>query len=712
MPDPKKQSFIFADDDGQEYEFVAADVPTALRAAREYAASKSTPDRKLNLTSTFDLPEEFVKQQEATAKWWADKQRERETIEKGGGGFVQGLAPLVLAGALGTSAARTGAHMGADLLDNLSGGRQKAETGGNRFLRDLARFAPAAGMAGPAAGATSFGIGRLIDRLAGETNATPPGRGEIASEVIGNTIPGLRTLQKAGPGGAGGRAVDAGVSWMTKHPLLAQLGVGGATGAAATVDRNTDAATGAGLGMGTAAAGYAGGKAMQRFLNSLPSLENPKVLTAVKDLGYDPTAASADDQLLQATGAKLKKPAAAIAELEKAEVNIPEQIAAETEKVKNARTLPSAQAANKSGAAFKVLSAAQEEDSLNKLRAARALQEQSKVVKTLETQVKNTTAVGGAKAAQEAKLAREQMKLWTLKEGITRMNATKSPGVMKARREFIDADTYERRLKEQRTANQFSIADREARLLGATAVYDRISETGFDPRTLGPNEKAAVKLLATEAPGEIIQKMKANPAEAEVAVKGLTELFGPKSAEVAAVRNRFAHEMMEGAALGDEGKFSGHALSGKKLRNFLSQFDSKTINTLFGTEDAANRLADLSNVMSRSESLRHPGESFRIFLTPMSLGGLTGLAMGGGENSLPYSGVGLAIGATIVGAWKTVPAMLDDIIRKGSKTGKLLERLAKSPNPGESSARVTSKVVSQLGSSTVPKEEETPAAPQ
>jgi hypothetical protein len=612
MPEVKKRPFLFTDDEGTEYEIHGTDEREAIGKARSYAQAN-----KVRLTSQFDVPEDFSEQPAGfdVKGWLGGLQKERQTKM----GETSGVGDILGALTLGKAPGKTAAYAGMNALDT----KTEPQNEGNRLLRDILRFAPGAAMGSGGAAAANLIGGRLFDKLFKENNSQAPGKGEVSAEILGAAIPGASRVSKL----------------LAKNPITTNVAAGAATAGLASQDRTTPTAPAMALGGATALGGSLLGKGLQRGLQALPSIENPKALATLQGLGYSPETIPQERQSLQNLGGTMKEVSEAASLVDKLK-SVKERIKTTKARVEKARTLESAQAENKKVSALKEVLAGAENPDLSKLEKA------------------------------------------------------------KGKAVLQDAESYQDKLKAVKQKNEFALRDREIAKIAAGEEFDRISDSGYDPRNLAPNQKAAVDLLATEHPEEITARLLSQPDKALSAVKGISELFGPKSEQLKSVRNHMLHRLFTDSIDDNAGKFSGRALSGHKIGEFLNKLPTDVVEELFGNKQAVSKLRELENMLTRSSKLREPSHSFRVLLTPGGMGAAAGLAMGGAENALPYTGVGLVLGSTLLGAWKTIPAMLDDAMRKDTNLGKLLTAYGSTKSPGSTVPRIVSKFVGKTGVST------------
>ncbi len=691
--EPKLQVFKATGKDGNIYEIHAPDFNTALKQAEEYATAN-------NAELSFEAPPDY-KDPSAPAQmpdWMAaqTKQNEAALGENMSGGPLAGLG-------FGKLALQAPKAVGGYLAANYADSDTPAQNTGNRFLRDVARTAPAVATGGVAGGAGNFLLGRLFDKISGETNAQPPGAGEVASEVMGSVLPGLSMVQGRGP-----QMLQKLAGLAEKNPITASTIAGTGAGALAAQGRTTPTEEGAATGfLGGFGSGLLGATG-KRLLEALPTSEREKVMAKLRELGVNLTSKDADTDTIQDIASKMKRPAAAIANAEKEQLDIPGEIQETAAKVNNARTLDSMQAKNKSNAAFKVLAITAEEESLNTLRLARARNNASREVKALEEKLADSKAVGGARQAQELKLSKAKEKLFILDEGMRRNKTIAKLNERGPRQALISAEEYERTLRQGRSRSKFELREAENKRVATNEVYDKVASEGFDFRHVGPNEKSAIKLLAVDNPGDITKRMIADPSAAETASRGIRRLFGEKSPEFAAVKNRFGHDMIDFATDKSSARFGSGPISGRKLGRFLEKFSPATIDNIYG-EGAHKKLMLMSEMLSTSENIRTP--QMKLMLTPYAISTAAGALAGGSEHGVPYGAVGLAVAGVGHMLWKSVPALLDDAVNKGTKFGKILDSYAKTKTPGAGLSRAIPKVVRHAGDELPPTQEQTPSVP-
>lgn len=679
MADPKKQSFVFDGDDGNEYEFAAPTLEAAVTAATNFAKT-----RKIGLTAQFDTPEAQPPSSEMP-EWMRAQAAQNQAAmgENMSGGPLAGLGLGKLALQFPKAAA---GYMGANALDNNTAPGNE----GNRALRDLTRVAPAAIAGGPVAGASNFALGRLFDKFFKENNAQAPGPGEISSEIVSNIIPGLGTI-----GNRGGKIVQAAKSLAEKNPLLANMASGGATAGLAAQDRTTPSGASVAGGAGVGMLSNLLGRGLQRGLKSLPSLENPEVMKILEQFGYRPSEIPQDRKVLGGVS-ELMGDVDEAADINKAGNSLEQRIQNTARKVEAARSLESANAQKGKLSALRAVATGNEDEALKRLSEARAEQAAKAAVKAAKTPEEKALAEG---------------RLWTLQQGVASRRAQVKSARAATNDVLIDAETFQNRLKDTKQASKFAQREREIRLTAANEEFDKVAQSGYDPRNLDPDQISTVKLLANEDPGRITSKMFADKDSALTNVIGMKKLFGEKSPEFDSVKNYFIHRMFTDATDRGKDKFGGIALSGTKLGHFLEGKTQESVDELLGA-GAYRRLNALENMLTRSEKIRTPGEGWKIVLTPAVLGGVLGGLAGGSEHGTAYGGIGLIVAGALLGTWKTLPAFLDDAMRKQSTLGKILEKTAKAPVSGGSASRAVSKFASKAGLSTRPTQEQTPSAPQ
>lgn len=679
MADPKKQSFVFDGDDGNEYEFAAPTLEAAVTAATNFAKT-----RKIGLTAQFDTPEAQPPSSEMPDWMKAQAAQNQAALgENISGGPLAGLGLGKLALQFPKAAA---GYMGANALDsNTAPGNE-----GNRALRDLTRVAPAVIAGGPVAGASNFALGRIFDKFFKENNAQAPGPGEISAEAASNIIPGLGAI-----GNRGGKIVQAAKSLAEKNPLLANMASGGATAGLAAQDRTTPSGAAVAGGAGVGMLSNLLGRGLQRGLKSLPSLENPEVMKILEQFGYRPSEIPQDRKVLGGVS-ELMVDVDEAADINKAGNSVEQRIQNTARKVEAARSLESANAQKGKLSALRAVAAGNEDEALKRLSEARAEQAAKTAVK--------------AATSPEQKAAAEN-RLWTLQQGVASRRAQAKAARASTNDVLVDAETFQNRLKDTKQTSKFAQREREIRLTAANEEFDKVAQSGYDPRNLDPDQISTVKLLANEDPGRITSKMFSDKDSALTNVIGMKKLFGEKSPEFDSVKNYFIHKMFTDATDRGKDKFGGIALSGTKLGHFLEGKTQESVDELLGA-GAYRRLNALENMLTRSEKIRTPGEGWKIVLTPAALGGILGGLAGGSEHGTTYGGVGLLAAGALVGAWKTLPAMMDDAMRKQSTLGKILEKTAKASVSGGSTSRAVSKFASKAGLSTRPTQEQTPSAPQ
>lgn len=693
--EPKLQIFKATGKDGNIYEIHAPDFNTALKQAEEYATAN-------NAELSFEAPADY-KEPAAPGQMpdWMKAQMAQNQAALGenmSGGPLAGLG-------LGKLAVQAPKMVGGYLAANSLDSDTPAQNTGNRFLRDVARTAPAVATGGVGGGAGNFLLGRLFDKISGETNAQPPGAGEVASEALGSLIPGLSMVK-----GRGSQMLQKLAGLAEKNPITASTVVGTGAGALAAQGRTSPTEEGAATGfLGGLGSGILG-KTGKRLLEALPTIERTKVLEKLRGLGINLTTEDADTATIQDIAGKMKRPAAALELAEKQQLDIAGEVKEAAAKVNNARTLDSMQAKNKSNAAFKVLANTAEEESLNTLRLARSRSAAAREVKALEEKLAESKAVGGARQAQELKLSKAKENLFILDEGMRRNKTIAKLNERGPRQALVSAEEYEKTLRQGRLRSKFELREAENMRVASNEVYDKVAGEGFDFRNLGPNEKSAIKILAVDNPGDITKRMIADPSAAETASRGIRSLFGEKSPEFAAVKNRFGHDMIDFATDKSSTQFGSGPISGRRLGRFLEKFSPKTIDNIYG-EGAHKQLLLLSEMVSRSEGIRTPPQS-RLMLTPYAVSTATGALMGGSEHGVPYGAIGLAVAGFGHFLWKNVPALLDDAVNKGSKLGKVLDSYAKTKTPGAGLSRAIPKAVRYASDQLPPTQEQTPSAPQ
>ena len=692
--EPKLQIFKATGKDGNIYEIHAPDFNTALRQAEEYATAN-------NAELSFEAPADY-KDPAAPGQMpdWMKAQTAQNEAAMGENMSGGPLAGLVL-GKLAVQAPKmVGGYLAANSMDSDT----PAQNTGNRFLRDVARTAPAVATGGMAGGAGNFLLGRLFDKISGETNAQSPGAGEVTSEALGNLIPGLSMVKGRGP-----QMLQKLAGLAEKNPITASTAVGTGAGALAAQGRTSPTEEGAATGfLGGLGSGILGATG-KRLLEALPTIERTKVIAKLRTLGINLDSKDADTEAIQDIAGKMKRPAAALRNAETEQLDIPGEIQETAAKVNNARTLDSMQAKNKSNAAFKVLANTAEEESLNTLRLARARSSAAKEVKALEEKLAQSKAVGGARQAQELKLSKAKENLFILDEGMRRNKTIAKLNERGPRQALISAEEYEKTLRQGRARSKFELREAENKRVATNEVYDKVASEGFDFRNVGPNEKSAIKLLAVDNPGDITKRMIADPSAAETASKGMIRLFGQKSPEFTAVKNRFGHDMIDFATDKSTARFGSGPISGRKLGRFLEKFSPRTIDNIYG-DGAHQQLLLLSEVLSTSENIRTP--QMKLMLTPYAISTAAGALAGGSEHGVPYGAVGLAVAGVGHMLWKSVPALLDDAVNKGTKLGKVLNSYAKTKTPGAGLSRAIPKVVRAASDELPPTQEQTPSAPQ
>jgi len=706
--EPKLQVFKATGKDGNIYEIHAPDFNTALKQAEEYATAN-------NAELSFEAPADYKEpaapkqipdwiqlqraQSEAQIPDWMKLQRAQNEAamseNMSGGVFGPGLGKLAL-----QAPKLVGGYLAANYADSDT----PAQNTGNRFLRDVARTAPAVATGGVAGGAGNFLLGRLFDKISGETHAQPPGAGEVSSEVLGGLIPGLNMVKGRGP-----QMLQKLAGLAEKNPITASTAVGTGAGALAAQGRNSPTEEGAVTGfLGGLGSGILG-KVGKRLLQALPTIERSKVLEELRGLGINLTTKDADTDTIQDIAGKMKRPAAALELAEKQQVDLPGEIKETAAKINNARTLDSMQARNKSNAAFKVLANTAEEESLNTLRLARARSMAAREVKSLEEKLAESKAVGGARQAQELKLSKAKENLFILDEGMRRNKTIAKLNERGPRQALISAEEYEKTLRQGRLRSKFELREAENMRVASNEVYDKVAGEGFDFRNLGPNEKSAIKILAVDNPGDITKRMIADPSAAETASRGIRSLFGEKSPEFAAVKNRFGHDMIDFATDKSTARFGSGPISGRKLGRFLEKFSPGTIDNIYGP-GAHQKLLIMSEMLSTSENIRTP--QMKLMLTPYAISTAAGALYGGSEHAVPYGAVGLVVAGVGHMLWKSVPALLDDAVNKGTKLGKVLDSYAKTKTPGAGLSRAIPKVVRAASDELPPTQEQTPSAPR
>lgn len=590
----------------------------------------------------------------------------------------------------------------------------------NRMLRRGMEFGIPAIMGGgkPNAllgGAVNAGIGETMDRLGGSdpSKYRPITSGDILSEFIAG-IPGAGEtgglLKRLGPFG------EKLAETMGKNPLATNTAVGLGAGATSTLGSDESAVlpgiVGGGIGLGS---GWLSGKisnkmkaapiiAEEQARDAADKLAPSKLLPGSRGTMLDnapkmQALSDAADYIEQTTGFKAK-------------------LGDETNKVALGRIGPRGKAAQQVNAANKALVTE------NQLEATRRLMEfrsknnlQGEISELVKQRAKFQTADSPTARKLDAELAFAKQKLEAHTELVTQRRANKAPGVAKAELDLTKAENYQKTLDRITSRARNAQEKAEIEKYAAQAVFDDIGQkTGFHPNDLTPQKRAAAKWLANNHPDVIVKDFFDHPEKSVERVEGMVQLFGPKSAEHTAIKNKVMAHMFDTAVDIKDSVSPGKALSGRRFGEQLAKLPKETVNYLFDNPNAHQVLVGVEKLLSSAENSRNNPNGLKIIL---GMGGGAGMAGAGyyaanrqsSEEDILSRPVIIALGtAGVLHRYQNIPKLVESMLSTDSVFSSALRRYASKQTPG-ALANVVAAANAFRGRS-APTQEQTPSAPQ
>jgi len=590
----------------------------------------------------------------------------------------------------------------------------------NRYLRRVMEFGFPAIMGGgrPNAligGAINAGIGEGMDRLNGgsPTNYRPITSGDILSEFISG-IPGAGEagglLKRLGPLG------EKLAASMAKHPIATNTAVGGAAGAASTLGSDESAALpatlGASIGLGS---GWLGGKisnkmkaapiiAKEQAREAADKLAPSKILPGSRGTMLDnapkmQALSDAADYIEQTTGFKAK-------------------LGDETNKVAIGRIGPRGKATQQVNAANKALV------SENQIEATRRLMEfrsknnlQGEISELVKQRAKFQNADTPTAQRLDTELAFARQKLEAHTELVTQRRANKAPGVVKAELDLTKAENYQKTLDRITSRARTAQEKAEIEKYAAQAVFDDIGQqTSFHPNDLTPQKTAAAKWLASNHPDVIVKDFFEHPEKSVERVEGMVQLFGPKSAEHTAIKNKVMAHMFDTAVDINDSVSPGKALSGKRFGEQLAKLPKETVDYLFDNPNAHQVLVGVEKLLSAAEKSRNNPNALKVVL---GMGGGAGIAGAGyyaanrqsSEEDILSRPVIIALGtAGVLHQYQNIPKMVEAMLSTNSIFASALRRYASKQTSGALTNVVAAS--NAFRGRSAPTQEQTPSAPQ
>lgn len=570
----------------------------------------------------------------------------------------------------------------------------------NFVTKNLMRFLPAALMGKPGVGAANTGIGMSIDALTGDDHLQPPGMGTMLSELLSAGLP-----------------IGAGAAEKSAIPLLKRFGdiaknspysFGAATGAAAGAASTADTGSSPAL-HGTAGAlmslpGTFVGQRLQGLMKSAPGITNETATAAAEKLGYRPGDITSERPQLQELTDKMKLVSGVSDELEQMGA-IPRLFKAKKQDVTAARTADVMQAGAETKRAqgeFRNARVDQAQQRYLDSQKRQELLDQEAVIKAKRAKFQTPDTAPAKALDAELNQVRAQREIHEL--ALTGRVAADDPKVTSARIDLKNKSQRLSALRKINLRNKLGMRDDELDRVALEEVADDIAaKTSFDPRTMSADDKSAVKWLAQDHPEAIVQTFLADKGASSSRSRGLLQVLGTKSPEVAAIRNQFVSQLFNDSVQ-DTGRFAGRGLSGEKFGTMLSKVRPDALNMMFDNDKASETLRGIEKILVDAEFTREPTSLVHFVMSPASVS--SAMTKETGHASLP---VALLTAAGVVKAWRSVPAMVDDLLQNNSSVGRALRIYAKNPTPGTLARMQAAAVNSKL---TTAKPEQTPSAPQ
>lgn len=570
----------------------------------------------------------------------------------------------------------------------------------NFVTKNLMRFLPAALMGKPGVGAANTGIGMGVDALTGDDHLTPPGMGTMFSEILSAGLP-----------------IGAGAAEKSSIPLLKRFGemarnspygFGAATGAAAGAASTADTGSSPAL-HGTAGAlmslpGTFVGQRFQNLLKSAPGIANETATAAAEKLGYRPNDVSAERPKLQDLADKMKLVSGVSDELESLGA-IPKLFKSKKQEVTAARSSDIMQANAETKRAQGELRNAKIDQAQQRYLDSQKRQDlldQEAVIKAKRAKFQSADTPTAKALDSELNQVRAQREIHEL--ALTGRVAADDPKVTSARIDLKNKSQRLAALRKINLRNNLGMRDDELDRVALEEVADDIaSKTTFDPRKMSADEKASVKWLAQDHPEAIVQTFLADKGASSSRSRGLLQVLGTKSPEVAAIRNQFISQLFSDSVQ-DTGRFAGRGLSGEKFGTMLSKVRPDALNMMFDNDKASETLRGIEKILVDAEFTREPTSLVHFVMSPASVS--SAMTKESGHASLP---VALLTAAGVVKAWRSVPAMVDDLLQSNSAVGRALRIYSKNPTPGTLARMQAAAINSKL---TTAKPEQTPSAQQ
>jgi len=591
----------------------------------------------------------------------------------------------------------------------------------NRYLRRGMEFGIPAVMGGmkPSAllgGAANAAIGEGMDRLnnGSPTNYRPITSGDFLSELIAS-IPGAAEsgglLKRLGPLG------EKLATTMGNNPVATNALAGGAAGTTSVIGSQDDSSPALPGILGTLVGAGAGGlgKLVSNKMKAAPiiaeeqargladNLAPSKLLPGSRGTMLDnapkmQALADASDYIEQTTGFKAK-------------------LGDETNKVTLGRIGPRGKAAQQVTAANKSLVTENQLEATRRLMEFRAKNNlQGEISELVKQRAKFQTADSPTAKKLDAELAFAKQKLEAHTELVTQRRANKAPGVAKAELDLTKAENYQKSLDRITSRARNAQEKAEIEKYAAQAVFDDIGQkTGFHPNDLTPQKRAAAKWLASNHPDVIVKDFFDHPEKSVERVEGMVQLFGPKSAEHTAIKNKVMSHMFETAVDINDSVSPGKALSGKRFGEQLAKLPKETVDYLFDNPNAHQVLVGVEKLLSSAEKSRNNPNALRVVL---GMGGGAGMAGAGyyaanrqsAEEDILSKPVLIALGtAGVLKSYQSIPKFVESMLSTDSVFSSALRRYASKQTPGALANVVAA--ANAFRTRPAPTQEQKPSAP-
>jgi len=590
----------------------------------------------------------------------------------------------------------------------------------NRYLRRGMEFGIPAIMGGgrPNAllgGAINAGIGEGMDRLGGSdpSKYRPITSGDFLSELIAG-IPGAGEagglLKRLGPLG------EKLAASMGKHPVATNTAVGGAAGAASTLGSDEDATLPGMLGAGIGLTAGGLGKMFSNKIKAAPTIADEQARKAAGEFAPTTTLPGTRETMINRAPA-MQDLSDAAAYIEK-QTGLPQRIKTEAAAVASARNAPRQAAARGVAAADTTVRKENELEAVRRLMEARRRGDLNSEITELVNQrakFQSPSSPTAQRLDEDLRLARHKLEAHT--ELVATRRANEAPGLSKAKRELKTVEDVQKTLngitRKARTAKERAEIERYA----AKAIFDDMGDkTGFHPDDLTPQKKATAQWMASTHPDLIVDDFFDNPSKSIERAEGIVQLFGPKSKEQEAIKNKVMSHMFERAVDINDAVAPGRALSGKKFGEQLTKLPKQTVDYLFDNPNAHTGLVLVEKLLTAAEKSRNNPNALRVVL---GAGGGAGLAGAGyyaanrqsSEDDILSRPVIIALGTGAgIKAYQSIPKLVDAMLSTNSVFASALRRYASKQTPG-ALANVVAASNAFRGRS-APTQEQTPSAPQ